>query len=124
MIVPSRSGRSQRLRVMVRGLLLWTLGLAVASYFALTTARFFVLQQRTTNYVTWMDCILAPARWGEIERKRGDAYLAEGLNALEERKWREAILKIRAGLAITLMSKDRRKAPAAFDTAMGKCRVD
>lgn len=99
MVVASRTGRSNRLRILVRGVLLWLLGLAVGGYLVLTTAWFFILEKRTTNYVTWMDCILAPARWDEIRRKRGDAYVAEGLIALEQRKWSEAIIKIKSGLA-------------------------
>lgn len=98
MWVASRSGRSKRLRIMVRGLLLWLVGLAVAAYLVATTAWFVTLSQRNTNYVTWQDCVLAPFRWEEIKRKRGDAYIAEGLVALENRKWSEAILRIRAGL--------------------------
>ncbi|MDB4385589.1 hypothetical protein N9Z12_06045, partial [Opitutaceae bacterium] len=47
----------------------------------------------------WEDCVLAPLRWDEIKRKRGDAYIAEGIIALENRKWSDAMLKLKTGLA-------------------------
>jgi tetratricopeptide (TPR) repeat protein len=98
MVVASRSGRSARLRIMVRGLLLWLLGLAAAAYLAVTTAWFFILEQRPINYVTWVDCVLAPVRWEEIGQKRGEAFVDEGLQALQARRWSEAVMKIQAGL--------------------------
>lgn len=99
MVVASRSGRSSRLRIMVRGLLVWILSLTAGAYLILTTAWFMMLSQRSTNYVTWEDCVLAPLRWDEIKHKRGDAYIAEGIIALENRKWSDAMLKLKTGLA-------------------------
>ena len=99
MVVASRTGRSDRLRVLVRGLLLWILGLSSAAYLSLTTTWFVVLERRPVNYVTWVDCVLAPFRWEQIKLKRGEAFADEGLAALEERRWSEAVLKIQAGLA-------------------------
>ena len=99
MVVASRSGRSTRIRIMVRGLVIWILSLAMGAYLILTTAWFMMLSQRATNYVTWEDCVLAPLRWEEIKHKRGDAYIAEGIIALENRKWSDAMLKLQTGLA-------------------------
>ena len=100
MIVESRTGRTPRLRIMVRGVLLWILGLSSAGYLALTTTWFFMLEKRPVNYVTWIDCVLAPARWDQIKIKRGEAFVDEGLVALQDRRWSEAVLKIQAGLAL------------------------
>ncbi|MBT5901754.1 MAG: hypothetical protein HOH58_06565 [Opitutaceae bacterium] len=120
MVVASRSGRSKRLRIMVRGLLLWLLSLAMGAYLALTSAWFVVLSQRSTNYVTWMDCVLAPARWDEIKRKRGDAYIAEGLIALENRKWSDAMLKLKTGLAHSPNNWRGRRSLGLFYLAAGQ----
>mgnify|MGYP000403918350 CR=1 FL=1 len=98
MIVKSRSGRSNRLRIMVRGLLLWLLGLMLGAYLGVVGAWYAVLEQRPVNYVTFVDCLLAPVRWDDIKRKRGEAFVDEGLAAMQERKWTEAALKIKAGL--------------------------
>lgn len=99
MIVPSRSGRSDRLRILVRGLLLWLVGFTVAAYLALATAWFLMLERRPVNYVSWVDCVFAPLRWDEIRHLRGEAFIAEGMMALENRRWSEAVLKLHAGLA-------------------------
>lgn len=98
MIVKSRTGRSNRLRIMVRGLLLWLLGLMLGAYLGVVGAWYAVLEQRPVNYVTFVDCLLAPVRWDDIKRKRGEAFVDEGLAAMQERKWTEAALKIKAGL--------------------------
>ncbi|MCC5025265.1 MAG: hypothetical protein J6386_21880 [Candidatus Synoicihabitans palmerolidicus] len=40
----------------------------------------------------------AGTKLNEIKRKRGDAYIAEGVAAMEARNWSEAVVKIQAGL--------------------------
>ncbi len=120
MLVPSKSGRHQKLRIMVRGLLLWLAGMATAAYLAAAGALYYWLDQRPFNLVTLADCVLAPVRWDEITRKRGDAYIAEGLAALEQRNWSEAVLKIQAGLARSPDHRVGREKLALFYVAAGQ----
>lgn len=84
---------------MVRGVLLWMLGLSAAGYLALAGAWFWVLAQRPINYVTLADCILAPLRWEKITHKRGEGLVDEGLAALSKQKWTDARWLLEAGLA-------------------------
>lgn len=120
MIVPSRSGRSNRLRILVRGLLLWLAGIAAALYLTAATAWFVMLERRPINYVTWIDCVLAPIRWDDISRMRGEAFIAEGLAALEDRRWSEARLKIEAGLARAPHHWTGRRSLGLFYVAAGR----
>jgi len=120
MVVPSRSGRSDRLRIMVRGLLLWLAGLAGAGYLLLTTVWYAMLERRPINYVTWVDCVMAPVRWEEIKRMRGEAFIAEGLIALENRRWSEARLKIEAGLTRAPHHWKGRRSLGLFYIAAGR----
>ncbi len=105
---------------MVRGVLLWLLGITVGSYLILAAAWFEILSQREYNYVTLVDCLLAPVRWDEIKRKRGDAYVDEGLVVLQERKWGDGILKIQAGLAQSPENWRGRRNLAMVYVAAGK----
>jgi hypothetical protein len=99
MPVYGKSGRLRNYKIMVRGVLLWLGSLALVAYLSLTTAWFFTLNQRPSNLVTWVDCVVAPLRWDTIRIKRGDAYIIEGMAAMNEQKWNEAVLKIEAGLS-------------------------
>ena len=120
LIEPSKSGRRPKLRIMVRGLLLWLGSLMALVYLALASAWFMVLDRRPHNLVTWTDCVLAPVRWAEISRKRGDAYITEGLAALEAMNWSEAVLKIQAGLARSPDHRNGREKLALFYVAAGQ----
>ncbi len=120
MMVPSKSGRRQRLRIMVRGLLLWLAGLAVMAYVAAASALFVWLDRRPHNLVTWSDCLLVPVRWDEIQRKRGDSYITAGLAAMEAMNWSEAVLKIQAGLVKSPDNRSGRQRLAYFFIAAGQ----
>ena len=120
MIVPSSSGRRNRLRIMVRGLLLWLAALAMAAYLAATTALFAWYDRLPHNLVTWTDCLLVPVRWDEIQRKRGDAYIVAGLAAMDAKNWSEAVLKIQAGLAKSPDNRRGRERLGYFYIAAGQ----
>ena len=120
MVVPERSGPGNRLRIMVRGLLLWLAGLGLAAYLAAATALFVWLERRPFNLVTWSDCALAPVRWPEIQRKLGDGYIAAGLRAMDAMNWSEAELRIRAGLAKSPDNRRGRERLARFYVAAGQ----
>lgn len=70
----------------------------LSAYVAIVGAWYAVLEQRPVNYVTFVDCLLAPLRWDDIQRKRGEAYVDEGLADMAQRKWGQAALKIKTGL--------------------------
>ncbi|WP_221030075.1 hypothetical protein [Actomonas aquatica] len=120
MIVPSKSGRRNKLRIMVRGVLLWLSAMAIAAYLAAATAWFYMLNQRPHNLVTWADCVLAPVRWDEIKRKKGDAYIAEGLAAMDAMNWSDGRLKLEAGLARSPDHRRGREKLAMFYVAAGQ----
>src|SRR5690606_1174732 len=119
-LVPGEAGRRSRLRIMVRGVLLWLAGLAIAAYLGLATAWFMMLDRRPHNLVTWADCVLAPVRWDEIRRKRGDAYIAAGLQAMEARQWSDAVLKLQAGLARSPDNRNGRQQLGVFYVMAGQ----
>jgi tetratricopeptide (TPR) repeat protein len=119
-IPASRSGRGGGFKIMVSGLLIWGFCLAGAGYLSLASAWYFTLNQRPSNLVTWTDCVMAPVRWHEIRAKRGDAYITEGLAAMEGKKWNEAILKIEAGLAVSPNNRQGRRQLGVFFVVVGQ----
>jgi len=120
MRVPSRKGRDGGIKLMARGILIWASSLAILAYVAMASAWFFTLNQRPGNLVTWSDCVLAPLRWQEIRSKRGDAYISEGLAAMEAKKWNDAILKIQAGLGISPNNRQGRRQLGLFFVVVGQ----
>ncbi len=121
MRIPSRSrSGGHGIKLMVRGLLIWGVCLMLSAYVALTTVWFYVLNQRPSNLVTWADCVLVPVRWTEIRSKRGDAYINEGIAAMQARKWSEAIHKIEAGLAISPNNRHGRRQLGVFFIVAGQ----
>lgn len=116
----SKSGRGGGLKIMVRGLLIWGFCLGSAAYLGLATAWYVTLNQRPSNLVTWSDCVMAPVRWKEIRAKRGDAYIIEGLKAMEDKKWNEAILKIEAGLKVSPNNRQGRRQLGLFFVIVGQ----
>ena len=119
-LATSKSGRGGGLKIMVRGLLVWSFCLATVAYLGLATAWYATLNQRPSNLVTWSDCVMAPVRWKEIRAKRGDAYIAEGLKAMEDKKWNEAILKIEAGLNVSPNNRQGRRQLGLFFVIVGQ----
>lgn len=95
-----RGGKRRRgLVVSLRGALAWGAALAVTGWFLAASVLFTWLERRPVNYVTWTDCVLLPLRWDEISRKRGQAYIAEGLDDFRAKRWTEGMMKVRSGLA-------------------------
>jgi len=120
MRLPSRKGRDGGIKLMVRGMLIWAASLAILAYVAMASAWYVTLNQRPGNLVTWSDCVLAPLRWQEIRSKRGDAYISEGLAAMEAKKWNDAILKIQAGLGISPHHRQGRRQLGLFFVVVGQ----
>lgn len=118
--VYTRGGAGGRLRGIVfsgRGLLAWSAGLAAAAYFAGAATLWFWLDRRPYNYVTYADLVL-PARWGGIEKLRGRALVAEGMDDLKARRWGEGLQKLRLGVIRNPDEIEGRLALAEIFTAM------
>lgn len=115
---PRPGKRADGVVVCLRGLLLWAGAAAVAAYVAAATALAVWLEQRPYNTVTWVDCLLAPLRRDEIREKRGQAYIQEGLAALDAGRYHDALLKLQAGLARVPDDRRTRQRLASFYLAM------
>lgn len=109
-----RFGLTDALLISVRGLLLWGLVLAIAGWLGAATALSRVLARRPHNSVTWTDCALLPLRWEIVRTKRGQAYIAEGLEDFRKNRWRDGATKLAAGLARTPATRDGRRELASF----------
>lgn len=103
--------------ISVRGILRWLGALAVAAYLAGASALFVWLDRRPSNRVTFTDTLLLPLRWQAIQEKRGLGYIAEGLEDLRARRWADAHMKLRAGLAKYPRDLRARMALAQFYSA-------
>lgn len=73
--------------------------LLVAGYLAAVTALYFWLSRQPGNQVAWRHVALAPVRWEELRRKRGDSAIATALQRLQAKDYVEAYYGLRVGLA-------------------------
>lgn len=110
----ARFGLTDALLISVRGLLLWGLALSLGGWLASATVLSRVLARRPHNLVTWADCVLLPLRWQTVREKRGQAYLAEGLEDFRQNRWRDGATKIAAGLARNPATREGRRELASF----------
>ena len=94
----SSGHRTHGLVIAMRGVLAWLAGLAVVAYFIGAAGLWFWLDRRPYNYVTYTDLIV-PARWSGIEKLRGQALVAEGMEDIKARRWGAGMQKLRVGIA-------------------------
>ncbi len=99
------------LKIEVRAIPVWTfeifwkrllLGfgvLLVVGYLGAVTTLYLWLQRQPQNQVRWSDVALAPVRWEDFRRARGDTSIAQATVRLEERDYVEAFHGLRVGLA-------------------------
>ncbi len=87
-----------RLAISVRGVLAWLSGLALAAYFFAAGVLWLWLDRRPYNYVTYSDLVL-PTRWSQLNGKRGQAQIAEGIEDFRNHNWSGGEMKLRIGLA-------------------------
>lgn len=92
-------GSPRAIAISVRGVLLWLAGLALAGYLAGATALYFWFARSPYNIVTWTDTLLLPVRWDHVRELRGRMMIEEGLTDLRNKRWGEAHMKLRVGLA-------------------------
>ncbi len=85
--------------ISVRGVGLLFLILTILSYLGGTTAVYLWLDRKENNYVTYSDICLLPFRWDEVQVKRGQAYLDDGIANIKAQRWAQGEMKLRLGLA-------------------------
>ncbi|HVU22513.1 MAG TPA: hypothetical protein VHE13_00205 [Opitutus sp.] len=85
--------------ISVRGLLAWLGGGALAAYLAAATALFVWFERQPFNLISYADTLLLPFRWQQVRELRGRMMIEEGLAALRARRWSEAMMQLRVGLA-------------------------
>jgi tetratricopeptide (TPR) repeat protein len=85
--------------VSVRGLAAWMAGLAVVGYLAAATALFWFWQRNPYSVLSYADALLRPVRGAVVHDKQGQAFIAQGTDALREKKWAEGVSLLRQGLA-------------------------
>ena len=93
----SHGGRLRGVVISVRGLLAWMAGLAVIAYFTGALALLLWFGRHPYNKITYADLIL-PTRWSHVQKLRGQALVAEGLDDIKARRWSSGIAKLRVGL--------------------------
>ncbi|HYD82394.1 MAG TPA: hypothetical protein VEA63_00045 [Opitutus sp.] len=107
-------GSAPRVVVSVRGILSWMLGLAFAGYLVGATALYVWFERNPYNLVRWTDTLLMPLRWDQVRELRGRMMIAEGLDDLRAKRWGEAHMKLRVGLARAPAETRARLALAEF----------
>ena len=89
--------RGYDLLISLKGLLTWMVGLAVVAYFTGAGVLWVWLDRRPYNFVAYTDLVL-PSHWSQVKKLRGQAYIAEGMDDLRKRKWREGAMKLQIGV--------------------------
>jgi len=84
--------------ISVRGLLVWSGFLTALAYVAMATALFFVWMRNPYAVLSYSDALFYPVRRAEIARKQGQAFIAEGLDALRAKRWPHGLLMLQQGL--------------------------
>ncbi len=90
---------SDGLAISMRGVLLWLGGGAVVAYLAFATALFWFWQKNPYSLLTFQDALLRPLRRAEVRDLQGQAFIAQGTDALRAKRYAEAVALLRQGLA-------------------------
>jgi len=104
--------KTEGLAVSIRGVLAWSGAALVALYLAGAGALYAVWSRNPHSRLTYADALLLPVRKKDVDRKKGQAFLAEGRAALEQKKWQAAISLLQFGLARYPEDRDARLALA------------
>lgn len=91
--------RGDGLAISVRGLLLWLFAAALAAYLSFTGVVFWFWQRNPYNLLTYSDALLWPARRAQVRDLQGQAFIAQGVEAMRGKRWAEAVSLLRQGLA-------------------------
>ncbi len=87
------------LAISVRGIFAWLAGAMVAAYFAFAVTLFWFWQRNPYSLLTFSDALLRPVRRAEVRDLQGQAFIAEGTDAMRAKHWTEAVNLLRQGLA-------------------------
>lgn len=93
----ANGGRLKGIFISGRGLLGWMAGLMFVGYFTGALGLWAWLDRRPYNRVTYTDLIL-PTRWSGIQKLRGEALVAEGMDDMKAQNWGSALAKLRTGI--------------------------
>jgi len=86
------------LAISLRGVLRLGFVLAVAGYLAAAAALHVWLRRNPYNLVGFTDVLTWPVRRAHVDRLRGRALIAAGLDDLKRQHWGDGIFKLRLGL--------------------------
>lgn len=84
--------------ISVRGLLRWALVLGIAGYLGAAAVLSWWFRREPHNQIGYTDVLTWPLRGNNIARLRGEAWLAQGLDALKEKRWAQGLFLVRRGL--------------------------
>ncbi|MBI5690227.1 MAG: hypothetical protein HZC55_09005 [Verrucomicrobia bacterium] len=91
--------REDGIAISVRGLLIWS-GLALGlAWVALASFGYWMWQRNPYTTLTYADALLYPLRRSAITEKKGQAFIAQGLELARAGKWTDAVNLLRLGLA-------------------------
>ncbi|MCC6415901.1 MAG: hypothetical protein IT582_08335 [Opitutaceae bacterium] len=83
--------------IAVRGVLWWSVALAVAAFVLGTAVGAWLLARNPYNRIGYLDLVL-PTRWGELRSKRGQALIDEGISEIKQRRYGAGIMLLAHGL--------------------------
>jgi hypothetical protein len=95
----TESRRHRELAISVRGALQWSGALLVAAYLAGATALFWIWQRNPYSVLSYSDALFYPFRRGEIEARKGQAFITQGTDLFRAKKYTDAATLLRMGLA-------------------------
>lgn len=87
------------LAINLRMLLPGVFGVAVAAWLLGAAALFRVWERSPYNLLTYSDALFFPLRPEALRTKRGEALIAQGMEAWHAQRWSEAVACLRLGLA-------------------------
>lgn len=87
------------LAISLRGVLLWLLAAAIATYLAGATALFWIWERNPYSLLKYSDALFYPFRRTELQVKKGQAFIAQGTDFFLARKYHDAANLLRLGLA-------------------------
>ena len=95
----TEGGHDDGIAISVRGLVGWLASAAVVAYLVGAAAMFWFWQRNPYSVLTLTDALLRPVRGAVVHDKQGQAFIAQGTDALRAKRWSEGVSLLRQGLA-------------------------
>ncbi len=102
----------------VRGLLRWTGGTLVVSYFLGAAIIAYIFSRNPYNRITYADLVL-PTRWSSLRVMRGQTLIDDGLNQLRKKHYGPAFMLLNHGLQLDPSNLPARMIVGQFYTGAG-----